>query len=72
VKVIDRPIDSIKPYENNPRINDQAVEAVAASIEEFGWNVPIVCDENFVVIAGHTRLKAARQLGLPHGPEPGR
>jgi DNA modification methylase len=62
------PIDSIKPYENNPRVNDAAVEAVAASIREFGWNVPIVCDENLVVIAGHTRLKAAYELGLETVP----
>jgi DNA modification methylase len=68
VKIVDRPIDSITPYENNPRINDQAVDAVAASIKEFGWNVPIVCDENLVVIAGHTRLKAARLLGLAKVP----
>jgi DNA modification methylase len=68
VKIVERPIDSITPYENNPRINDQAVDAVAASIKEFGWNVPIVCDENFVVIAGHTRLKAARLLGLAKVP----
>lgn len=68
MKIVERPIDSITPYENNPRINDQAVDAVAASIKEFGWNVPIVCDENWVVIAGHTRLKAARQLGMTKVP----
>src|SRR5271165_5176896 len=62
------PIDSIKPYANNPRVNDAAMDAVAASIREFGWNVPIVCDENLVIIAGHTRLKAAYQLGLAKVP----
>jgi DNA modification methylase len=62
------PIDSIKPYANNPRVNDAAVDAVAASIREFGWNVPIVCDEDRVIIAGHTRLKAARKLGLEEVP----
>jgi len=57
-------IEQIKPYENNPRINDQAVNTVADSIKEFGWRQPIVVDPNFVVICGHTRLKAAQKLGL--------
>lgn len=56
------------PYENNPRINDNAVEAVANSIKEFGFKVPIVIDKNNVVIAGHTRLKAAEQSGLETVP----
>ncbi|MBN1489783.1 MAG: ParB N-terminal domain-containing protein [Phycisphaerae bacterium] len=56
------------PYEKNPRINDAAVDAVAASIREFGWNVPIVCDQQMVIIAGHTRLKAALKLGLEKVP----
>lgn len=55
-------------YENNPRRNENAVEAVAASIREFGFKVPIVIDENNVIIAGHTRLKAARLLGLETVP----
>jgi DNA modification methylase len=63
-----RPIGSIRPYENNPRHNDAAVDAVAASIREFGWRVPIVCDEQLVVICGHTRLKAAHKLGLAEVP----
>ncbi|WP_240164401.1 ParB N-terminal domain-containing protein [Limosilactobacillus mucosae] len=62
------PIDSVKPYENNPRDNDGAVEATANSIKEFGWQQPIVVDKDMVVIAGHTRLKAAKQLGLKHVP----
>jgi ParB-like chromosome segregation protein Spo0J len=48
------PILQVKPYANNPRINDQAVEAVAASIREFGFRQPIVVDENGVIIVGHT------------------
>lgn len=56
------------PYENNPRINDGAVEAVANSIKEFGFKVPIVIDKNNVVVAGHTRLKAAEMLGLETVP----
>ena len=56
------------PYENNPRMNENAVEAVANSIEEFGFKVPIVIDANNVVVAGHTRLKAAEKLGLDKVP----
>lgn len=56
------------PYENNPRINDKAVDKVAASIKEFGFRQPIVVDKNMVVIAGHTRLKAAKKLKLPVVP----
>ena len=56
------PIKSIRPYEKNPRRNDEAVEAVAASIREFGWQQPIVVDKDGVIIAGHTRYKAAKKL----------
>lgn len=56
------------PYENNPRRNDAAVEAVANSIREFGFKVPIVIDKNNVVVTGHTRLKAATLLGLKKVP----
>ena len=63
-----RPIDSIHPYEKNPRINDGAVGAVATSIEQFGWRQPIVVDREGVVVVGHTRLLAARQLGLAQVP----
>ena len=59
-----RNIDSITPYENNPRINDAAIDAVAASIDEFGFQQPIVVDADGVIIVGHTRWKAARKLGL--------
>jgi DNA modification methylase len=63
-----RPIESIRPYPGNPRHNDAAVDAVVASIREFGWRVPIVCDEAMVIIAGHTRYKAALKLGLEMVP----
>lgn len=59
---------NLKPYENNPRRNDGAVEAVAKSIETFGFRVPIVVDRDNVIIAGHTRLKAAERLGLEEVP----
>lgn len=61
-------IDELIPYKNNPRFNDEAVDAVASSIKEFGFKVPIVIDRNNVVVTGHTRLKAARQLGLDKVP----
>jgi len=61
-------IGRVKPYEANPRKNDGAVEAVARSIEEFGFRVPLVVDGDGVLIAGHTRLKAAEYLGLDKVP----
>ncbi len=61
-------IDDVKPYERNPRINDDAVEAVANSIKEFGFRQPIVVDVNGVIICGHTRLKGAKFLGLEKVP----
>ncbi len=57
-------LDRVRPYENNPRNNDKAVDAVAASIKEFGFSQPIVVDTDSVIIVGHTRLKAAQKLGL--------
>lgn len=56
-------IGSIKPYPNNPRINNDAVEAVAESIRQCGYVSPIIVDENMVILAGHTRLKALKRLG---------
>ncbi len=56
------------PYENNPRNNDAAVDAVANSIKQFGFKVPIVIDKDNVIVAGHTRLKAAEKLGLDKVP----
>jgi len=60
-----RDIDSIRPYDKNPRIND---DAVAASLREFGFRQPIVVDADGVIICGHTRWKAARKLGLAKAP----
>lgn len=62
MKVIDMEIGRIRPYENNPRHNDDAVDAVAESIRQFGWKQPIVIDKNGVIVAGHTRYKAAQRL----------
>ena len=62
------PIGSVKPYDRNPRRNDAAVDAVANSITEFGFKNPIIVDKDLVIIAGHTRLKAAKKLGLKEVP----
>jgi hypothetical protein len=61
-------LDRIKPYENNPRINDDAVAPVVQSINEFGFRQPIVVDPDGVIIVGHTRWKAAKQLNLEEVP----
>ncbi len=69
MNIIEVPVDKLIPYENNPRIiSEEAVDVVAASIEAFDFQQPIVIDKNYVVIAGHTRLKAAKQLGLETVP----
>lgn len=61
-------IDEIIPYINNPRDNDAAVDAVASSIKNFGFNQPIAIDSNNEIIAGHTRYKAAKKLGIKEVP----
>ncbi len=66
--VVDLPLERLIPYARNPRKNESAVATVAASLREFGWRQPIVVDEEMVILAGHTRLEAARQLGLASAP----
>jgi ParB/RepB/Spo0J family partition protein len=68
LQVQDLEIEKLHPWENNPRKNDHAVNAVAESIRSFGFNVPILCDQNMTVITGHTRWKAAQKLGLEKVP----
>jgi len=68
LQIIEKSITEITPYEKNPRKNDEAVEYVANSIKEFGFKVPIVIDKNGVIVAGHTRYKAAQELGLEKLP----
>lgn len=68
VKIEYRDTAGLLPYANNPRLNDGAVDAVAASIKEFGFKVPIVVDADGVIVTGHTRLKAAKKLGLEKVP----
>ena len=68
MKIENWDIDKVKPYDKNPRNNDDAVEATANSIREFGWQQPIVVDTDGIVIVGHTRLKAAKKLNLDQVP----
>ncbi len=64
MSITEKSIEEIKPYKNNPRKNDTAVEYVANSIKEFGFKVPIILDKNNEIVCGHTRYKAAKKLGL--------
>jgi len=68
MKVQWRDISTIIPYAQNPRVNSHAVDAVAASIREFGFQQPIVVDKDGVIIVGHTRYLAAIKLGLRKVP----
>ena len=68
MNIINKKLTEIKPYDKNPRKNDEAVKYVAASIKEFGWKVPIVIDKDGIIVAGHTRWKAAKKLGLDEVP----
>jgi hypothetical protein len=61
-------LEKLIPWEENPRLNERAVDAVIESIRSFGFNVPIICDQNSTIIAGHTRWKAAKKLGLDKVP----
>lgn len=68
MNIVEKRLNELKPYENNPRINDGAVKFVKNSIYEFGFKVPIVIDKDGVIIAGHTRYKASQELGLETVP----
>ncbi len=68
MNIVEKRLNELKPYENNPRINDGAVKFVKNSIYEFGFKVPIVIDKNGVIVAGHTRYKASQELGLETVP----
>lgn len=68
MNIVMKDVKDIIPYKKNPRKNDEAVEAVANSIKEFGFKVPIVIDKENVIVAGHTRLKASKRLGLKEVP----
>ena len=62
------PIEQIKPYKKNPRKNEKAVPEVVKSLREFGFRQPLVVDSSMVLIVGHTRLLAAKELGLAKVP----
>ena len=66
--IIMLPVSEVRPYEKNPRKNAEAVKYVKASIEKFGFKQPIIVDSNRVIIAGHTRLEAAKSLGMAEVP----
>lgn len=68
MEIVERGVEELIPYENNPRINDKAVQGVANSIRDFGFRNPIIIDQNDVIICGHTRLKAAKKLHLGKVP----
>ena len=68
METITKKVSELIPYINNPRNNDDAVDAVASSIKNFGFKVPIVVDSKNEIINGHTRLKAAKKLGLETVP----
>lgn len=68
MEIINKKLSELKPYENNPRFNDEAVQYVANSIKEFGFKVPIIIDKDNVIVAGHTRYKACIELGKKEVP----
>jgi site-specific DNA-methyltransferase (adenine-specific) len=68
MEIVLKRLADISPYENNPRKNDEAVKYVAESIKEFGFKVPIVIDRNNIIVAGHTRYKAAKKLNIKEVP----
>ena len=68
MEIVNVAIEDLKPYKNNPRNNDKAVDFVANSIKEFGFKVPIVIDKNNEIVAGHTRYRASKKLKLKTVP----
>lgn len=68
MKIVDKPIEQLIPYDKNARNNTQSIDKVAKSIKEFGFKVPIVIDKDNVVVAGHTRLEAAKKLEMKEVP----
>lgn len=68
MQVFEKKIEDIRPYKNNPRDNSKAIDAVAASIKEFGFKVPIVLDKDGVIVTGHTRYEASKKLRLKKVP----
>lgn len=68
MEILSKKISEIKPYEKNPRKNEEAVDFVMQSIKEFGFKVPLVVDSEGIIVTGHTRFKAAKKLGMKEVP----
>ena len=68
VNIVEKKVSELQPYENNPRKNESAVPYVAESIKRYGFKVPIVIDKDGVIVAGHTRYLASKELGLETVP----
>ena len=68
MQIVEKKITELKAYEKNPRKNEKAVAPVAESIKEFGFKVPIIIDSDGVIVAGHTRVCAAKELGMKSVP----
>jgi TRAP-type mannitol/chloroaromatic compound transport system permease large subunit len=68
MEIVMRKVSELTPYEKNPRLNDKAVEACKESIRQYGFKVPIIVDRNGVIVAGHTRMRAAKALGMETVP----
>lgn len=68
MQIVEKKLTELTPYENNPRMNEDAVDGVAESIKNYGFKVPLVIDRDGVIVCGHTRYKAAEKLGLTTVP----
>lgn len=68
LKIIYKKLSELKKYENNPRMNDKAIDKVAKSIENYGFKVPIIIDKNNIIVCGHTRYSASEKLGIDKVP----
>ena len=68
MKIVEKKLEELKPYENNPRINVKAIKPVAESIKRYGFKVPLVIDKNNVIVCGHTRFYASKEIGLESVP----
>lgn len=68
MEITEKRLNDLKPYENNPRKNDEAVDALVESIKEFGFRVPLIISKDGIIISGHTRYKAAKKLDLERVP----
>ena len=68
MQIVEKNINGIYAYENNPRKNDEAVKFVAESIRQFGFKIPIIIDSDNVIVCGHTRVKAAKELNMEKVP----